>query len=218
MSVSDHPAPLAFAGEREVSHRILTIPNVISILRLCCMPVFLYLLFGRHSRAGAAGLLASLGATDFVDGFIARRFHQVSELGKILDPVADRLLFFLGVGGILVDGTVPVWFAWMVLVREVAVGATTVVLGLMGARRIDVTWFGKAGTFGLMFAFPLFLASHSTMGWRDTAHWLAWMWGVPALVFSYIAWAQYIPLGIKALREGRADRAGAATVTAHGLT
>lgn len=201
-------APATAVGERPREDRILTIPNVISIIRLLCLPVFLYLLFGRDNRAGAAGLLSVLGATDFVDGYIARHYDQISNLGKILDPVADRLLFFVAVGGILVDGSVPVWLAWMVLVREVAVGATTVTLGLLGARRSDVTWFGKAGTCGLMFAFPLFLATHSTMGWRDTAHWLAWVCAVPALVFSYVAWAQYVPIGRRALREGRADRAG----------
>ena len=137
--------------------RVLTIPNVISLVRLSCLPVFLWLLFSRENRAAAAWLLAGLGATDWVDGYIARHFDQVSDLGKILDPVADRLLFFVGVGGILVDGSVPRWFAWAVLIREGVVGTTTVVIALLGARRIDVTWFGKAGTFGLMVAFPLFL-------------------------------------------------------------
>ena len=84
--------------------------------------MFLCLLFGRDDRAAAAWLLAVLGATDWVDGYIARHFDQVSELGKILDPVADRLLFFVGVGGILIDGRCPVWFAVAVLVREVAGG------------------------------------------------------------------------------------------------
>lgn len=197
--------PVAGAGSRE--DRILTIPNVISVIRLCCLPVFLYLLFGRDNRAGAAGLLAVLGATDFVDGYIARHFDQVSKLGKVLDPVADRLLFFVGVSGILAVGAVPVWFAWMVLVREFVVAATTVVLGMMGARRVDVTWWGKAGTFGLMFAFPFFLTAHSTIGWRHTAHWLAWACGIPGLLFSYVAWALYLPLGLRALRLGREDRA-----------
>jgi len=190
--------------------RILTIPNVISLIRLLCLPIFVYLLFGRDNRAAAAGLLAILGATDWIDGYIARHYDQVSELGKILDPVADRLLFFVGIGCILIDGSVPVWFAWMVLVREFVVAATTVVLGLLGARRVDVTWFGKAGTFGLMFAFPLFLASESTMGWADTGRVFAWVTAIPGLTFSYIAWALYLPLGLKALREGRADRAAAA--------
>ncbi|CAN5779229.1 CDP-alcohol phosphatidyltransferase family protein [soil metagenome] len=190
--------------------RILTVPNVISLVRLLCLPIFVYLLFGRDNRAGAAGLLAALGATDWIDGYIARHFDQVSELGKVLDPVADRLLFFVGIGCILIDGTVPVWFAVLVLVREAVVAATTVVLGLMGARRIDVTWWGKAGTFGLMFAFPLFLASESTMGWADTGRFFAWFTGIPGLVFSYVAWALYLPLGLAALRGGRADRATAA--------
>jgi cardiolipin synthase len=191
--------------------RILTIPNVISLIRLLCLPVFVWLMFGRHSRAGAAGLLAGLGATDWVDGYIARHFHQVSKLGKILDPVADRLLFFVGVGCILIDGSCPAWFAIAVLVRETLVAAATIGLAAMGARRIDVTWFGKAGTFGLMFAFPFFLTSHSTVGWHPLAGWLAWVAAIPAIIFSYTAMAMYVPLGLKALREGRADRAGAAT-------
>jgi cardiolipin synthase (CMP-forming) len=190
--------------------RILTIPNVISAIRLLSLPVFLWLLFGRENRAAAASLLAILGATDWIDGYIARRYDQVSELGKILDPVADRLLFFVGIGGIVIDDSCPLWFAIAVLVREAVVAGATVTLAAMGARRIDVTWFGKAGTFGLMFAFPLFLASHSTVSWRDTAEVLAWLTGIPGLIFSYVAMFQYIPLGLEALRGGRADRAARA--------
>ena len=106
--------------------RILTMPNVITLVRLFLLPVFLWLLFVQENRAAAAGLLAVLGVTDFLDGYIARHFHQVSELGKMLDPVADRLLFFVGVGGILIDGSVPTWFAVAVLAREVLVAAGTV--------------------------------------------------------------------------------------------
>ncbi len=84
----------------------------------------------------------------------------------MLDPVADRLLFFVGAGAILIDGSVPTWFAVVVLVRETLVAVATLVLAAMGARRIDVTWYGKAGTFGLMFAFPLFLdrVEHRQLG------------------------------------------------------
>lgn len=203
-------APLggdATGDDRESA--ILTLPNVISLVRLACLPLFLYLLFSRENRAAAAWLLAALGATDWIDGYIARHWNQVSELGKILDPVADRLLFFVGVGGILVDGSVPVWFAAMVLVREAVVAITTVTIAAMGARRIDVTWWGKAGTFGLMMAFPFFLASHSTLGWHETAEVLAWVTGIPGLILSYIAWATYVPIALRALREGRAARADA---------
>ncbi len=196
----------ATEAEPEGEDRVLTVPNVISVVRLACLPVFLWLMFGREHRAAAAYLLAALGCTDWIDGYIARHFHQVSALGKVLDPVADRLLFFVGVGAIVVDRSCPLWVAVAVLVREVVVTAATLVLAALGARRIDVTWFGKAGTFGFMVAFPLFLASHSTLGWRDTAEVLAWVAAGPGLVFSYISLILYVPLGIRALREGRADR------------
>jgi cardiolipin synthase (CMP-forming) len=161
------------------------------------------LLFAQEDRVAAALLLAGIGATDFFDGWIARRFDQVSDLGKVLDPVADRVLFFVGVGGIVVDGSVPLWFAIAVLVREGLVAVATLVLAALGARRIDVTWSGKAGTFGLMIAFPLFLGSHGDLAWADTAELLAWLAGIPGLVLSYWAAVLYVPLGLAALREAR---------------
>lgn len=197
-AVDPHPAP--------GSHRILTIPNVVTLVRLCCLPLFLYLLFGRDNRAAAAALLAVLGATDWVDGYIARHFHQVSTVGKVLDPVADRLLFFVGAGGILVDGSIPVWIAVAVLAREAVVGAGTIILAMLGARRIDVTWYGKAGTFGLMCVFPWFLASHSTLRIAPLFGVLAWIAVFPSLALSYYAAFQYIGIGRRALAEGRADR------------
>lgn len=178
--------------------RVLTIPNVISVVRLACLPLFLWLLFGRDDRASAAWLLAALGTTDFLDGWIARHFDQVSNLGKVLDPVADRLIFIVGGGAILVDGSVPTWFAVTVLAREALVGGATLVLGAMGVRRIDVTWFGKAGTFGLLMAFPLFLAHESSLEW-----WQGWAWltGVPGLVLSLYAAVLYVPIARRALAE-----------------
>ena len=185
---------------------VVTLPNLVTVARLCCLPLFLWLLFGLEDRAAAAWLLAGLGITDWVDGFLARRLGQVSELGKVLDPIADRLLFFVGAGGILVDGSVPTWFAVTVLVRETLVGGATLVLAALGARRIDVTWFGKAGTFGLMIAFPLFLASHSDLWWADTAGVLAWVAGIPGLALSLYAAVLYVPLARRALADGRDAR------------
>jgi cardiolipin synthase len=212
MAVSDVPVAPPEGVDTAGEDRILTIPNVISLIRLLCLPLFLYLLFGEDDPLSAAVLLGALGATDWVDGYIARHYDQVSNVGKILDPVADRLLFFIGIGGILVYGAVPVWFAVMILVREVVVAVTTVVLGAMGARRVDVTWFGKAGTFCLMVAFPMFLASEASFQLADAARVCAWGFGIPGLVLSYYSWAMYLPLGLKALELGRADRAAAEAV------
>jgi cardiolipin synthase len=186
--------------------RILTLPNVITVIRLSCLPLFLWLLFARDNRVGAAAVLAALGATDWVDGYLARRLGQVSEVGKILDPVADRLLFFVGIGGILIDGSVPVWFAVVVLIREAVVAAATLLLAALGAKRIDVTWAGKKGTFGLMVAFPLFLAGAGDGSWADVSWIAAWIFGIPGLVLSLYSAAGYIPIARKALADGRAAR------------
>lgn len=186
--------------------RVLTIPNVISVIRLLCIPWFLYLLFGRDQRADAAILLAVLGATDWIDGYIARRWNQVSTLGKILDPVADRLLLIVGIVAIVIDGSVPTIVAVLALLREGLVAGATLLLAALGAKRIDVTWWGKAGTFGLMFAFPLFLAGNSDLFWADQAEVAAWICAVPGIVLGMVALALYVPMARKALAEGRAPR------------
>lgn len=188
--------------------RLLTIPNLITLVRLSCLPLFVWLLLGREDRAAAGWLLAGLGATDWVDGYIARRWNQVSTVGKILDPVADRLLFFVAIVCIIIDGSAPLWFCLAVLFREGAVAIGTLVLAAMGARRIDVTWYGKAGTFALMFAFPLFLAGASDLSWAEQGEVMAWVCGIPGLVLSYYAAFLYLPMGRVALREGRAQRSG----------
>lgn len=189
--------------------RILTVPNVLSFARLLCVPLFLYLLFHHDAghaphRVAAAYLLGVLGATDWVDGYVARRFGQVSELGKVLDPTADRILLFVGVIAILIDGAVPAWIAGIAIVREGAVAIAAIVLAAMGARRIDVQWAGKAGTFGLMFAFPLFLAGHAPdLWWHHAARLLAWGCAIPGLALSLYAAVAYVPLARSALLEGR---------------
>ncbi len=183
--------------------RVWTVPNALSVARLLCVPLFLYVLFGKEDRHVAGWLLGALGATDWVDGFIARRFDQVSELGKVLDPTADRILLGTAMVAILIDGSVPVWVGVAAITREIAVSLAAIVLALLGARRIDVQWVGKAGTFAMMFAFPFFLASHATISWRDQARVLAWLFAIPGLVLGWYAAATYIPLARQALREGR---------------
>jgi len=188
--------------------RILTVPNAITLVRLACLPLYLYLLLSLDERMAAALLLAALGATDWVDGYIARHFNQVSTVGKVLDPVADRALFFVGVIGIILADGAPLWFCWAVIAREIFVSIAVITLALLGATRIDVTWVGKAGTFALMVTFPCFLAGSSTASSAPIFEAFAWMVGVPGLVLSYYAAATYVPIGLRALRDGRAARAG----------
>jgi cardiolipin synthase len=192
--------------------RIVTIPNVISLARLACAPLFVWLLADDDLLA-AALLLAVLGATDWIDGWIARRFDQGSDLGKVLDPVADRILLLLAAIALLVQGSVPLLVGILVLVREAIISVAVLALAAAGARRIDVQWVGKAGTLALMFAFPLFLLADAISGaGSDVALAAAWFMAVCGLVLSYYAALTYVPLARAALRDGRASHtAGSVT-------
>lgn len=205
------PADDRTTGPGTGEDRILTLPNLITLVRLSLLPVFVWLLLGADNYSGAALLLAGLGATDWCDGYVARRWNQVSTVGKVLDPVADRLLFFTAIVSIIVADAAPLWICVLVLVREVVVAVATLVLAALGARRIDVTWWGKAGTFGLMFAFPLFVAGHGEALWPELFTALAWICAIPGLIFSYYAAFLYVPLARRALREGRAARGAGMT-------
>jgi cardiolipin synthase len=183
---------------------LLTVPNLVTALRLCCLPVFVWLLFGPQNRQAAAWLLGILGATDWVDGYLARRLDQTSEFGKVFDPTVDRLLFVVGIVSLIIDGSVPVWFAIAVLAREVVVGITMVVAtAVFNMERFDVTWWGKTATFLLMFAFPGFLMAESNIAIADAFGVAAWIMGPPGLVLSWYTAVAYIPLVRDGIRRGR---------------
>jgi len=192
--------------DEEGLDRILTAPNVITMARLLCIPLFLWLLFGAHHQTAAAILLAVLGATDWVDGFVARRYHQVSTFGKVLDPTADRILVGTAVIAVIVHGAVPLWFGLATIAREVLVSAMVLLLAALGAARIDVLWVGKAGTFGLMFAYPTFLLGYGDAGWQEPIRIIAWVTGIVGLTLAWIAAASYVAPARQALRDGRAAR------------
>lgn len=206
----------AAGGDEANLDRILTVPNLITVVRLCFLPVYLWLLLSQDNRVAAACLLAALGATDWCDGYVARHFNQVSNLGKVLDPTVDRLLFFVGIGGIIAVDGAPLWFCVAVLLREITVAAITVTITALGAKPVDVTWFGKAGTFGLMFAFPLFLGGSSTAAIAPICQALAWVAAVPGLVLSYYAAFRYVPLWRVNLAEARAAKAAERGASASG--
>ena len=189
--------------------RILTAPNVITVVRLLCIPLFLWLLFDQHRQALAAVLLAALGATDWIDGYVARRWHQVSTLGKVLDPTADRVLVATSVISVTIYGAVPLWFGLATIAREVLVSAMVILLAALGAARIDVLWVGKAGTFALMFAYPAFLLGDGSAAWQGPVRAIAWVTGLIGLTLAWWAAGSYVTPARQALREGRAGRRSA---------
>jgi cardiolipin synthase len=183
--------------------RILTVPNLITLVRLACIPLFAWLVLGAHRQTAGAILLAVLGSTDWIDGFVARRYHQVSTVGKVLDPVADRVLVATAVIVIMINGAVPLWFGLATLAREVVVSLAVLFLASLGARRIDVLWVGKAGTFALMFSYPAFLLGHGTAGWQEPIRVIAWITGIIGLTLAWVAAGSYVPVAREALVEGR---------------
>ena len=186
-----------------VHDRVVTVANGITLLRLLGLPLFVWLMVGPEAFGMAFLTLVVVGTTDWVDGYVARRFNQVSELGKVLDPAADRILLGTAVVSILASGAVPAVLAWPIVVREVLVSIAAIALALAGARRIDVQWVGKAGTFALMTALPLFLAGASDLSWAGAARALGWVFAVPGIILGWVAAAGYVPLARRALAAGR---------------
>ncbi len=184
---------------------IWTIPNAFTLLRLLLLPVFLYVLFGLENRVAAALMLGALGATDWVDGYLARRLGQVSEFGKVFDPTVDRLLFLVATTAIIIDGSIPLWFALAVLAREIAVGLMMVIATLVYKMpRIDVTYLGKVATFLLMFSVPGFLLGNSDIQSAELFQTAAWILGIPGLILSYWTAIAYIPQVRRAVADAAA--------------
>jgi cardiolipin synthase len=139
-------------------------------------------------------MLAALGVTDGLDGYVARHFHQVTSLGKLADPFVD---------GAVAIGAVPWWLVAIVLLREALVLAGAVVLAMGGARHLDVSLAGKAGAFGMMVALPLFLLGHAPFRWHELADGAAWVAVACGQVFAWYGAVQYIPTGRALLAEAR---------------
>ena len=186
---------------------IVTLPNLITMVRLLVLPVFVVMLLVNEQRAGAALLLGVLGMTDWVDGWVARTFNQTSQFGMVFDPFVDRALFVVGTGSVLLDGGVPLWFCASILFREVFVGLMMLVGTMFGMKRFAVSIWGKRYTFLLMTSVPLLLLGASSHITADAAWVGGWVLGIPGLIMSYIVGVLYIPVVLQNVRAGRAERA-----------
>ncbi|GMA25948.1 CDP-diacylglycerol--glycerol-3-phosphate 3-phosphatidyltransferase [Luteimicrobium album] len=164
----------------EATDRVLTVPNLISVIRLLLVPVFA-ILIATHHDVWAIVVLAVSGASDWLDGVAARRLHQVSKLGQVLDPAADRLFILVTLLGLALRDIIPWWLVAVLLAREVAVGVTLPMLARRGYGPLPVNFIGKAATLTLMYAFPLLLLGQID-GWVGTvagvAGWAFAWWGV----------------------------------------
>jgi cardiolipin synthase len=167
----------------DLSGRILTIPNAISVARLLGVPVFLWLVLGVRTTAGdwwAVGLLIASGASDWLDGKIARALNQQSRLGQMLDPAADRLYIVATIIALAVRGIIPWWLVGVLGARELLMAVVLAVLRRRGWGTLQVSFVGKTATLCLLYAFPLlFLGSH-VASYAQTARVAGWtfvIWG-----------------------------------------
>ena len=188
--------------------RVLTAPNLITLLRLLCLPIFLWLLFSVEDKAGAAWLLGALGSTEWVDGWVARKFGQQSSFGAVFDPTVDRGMFIVAVLAIVIDQSMPLWFAVAVLIREISVAAAMVIATAFGMQRFSVSIWGKRYTFLLMFAVPLMLLAADDGRGADLVSLVAWAFAIPGIILSYSTALAYIPEIRRNLRLGREARRG----------
>ena len=172
--------------------RVLTVPNLLSALRLLGVPLFLWLILGPQADALAIVVLALAGFTDWLDGYLARKWHQISRLGQLLDPVADRLYILATLVGLLLRGIVPLWFVILLVSRDVIMSMLLVVLKGRGVTGLPVHFLGKAATFCLLYAFPLLLLGDGT-GWlADTAKVVGWAFAVWGTALYWWAAVLYI--------------------------
>ena len=185
------------------AREILTVPNLFTFARLLGVPVFLYLALGPHEDGWAVAVLAVGGTSDWVDGYLARRLKQVSRLGALLDPLADRLYIVATVVALTVRDVLPLWFTLALLAREAVLALCLVVLRRYGYGPPAVHYVGKTATFILLVALPTLLLAHaaaSTHGWSYPVGWsLAW-WG---LVLYWIAALIYVAQVVGVVRAPR---------------
>jgi cardiolipin synthase len=192
-------------GDPVVSDRVLTIPNALSFGRLLLVPVFAVLIVLSYDWA-AIGVLMVSGYTDYLDGTLARRWGQVTRIGQLLDPLADRLYILTTLLGLAYRDVLPWWLVIVLIARDAAITVSLLLLTPAERRPLEVNFLGKAATANLLYAFPLLLLGHMSGTPGDIAQPIGWAfawWGT-----GLYWWSGMIYLRQVATVRGR--RAGAA--------
>lgn len=191
------------SGAGGIGDRILTIPNLISFARLIGVPVFLYLFLSARADLAAMVVLAIGGTSDWVDGYLARRMDQVSRLGELLDPLADRLYILATLVAFTLRDVVPWQFTAALLAREVLLFGSLLVLRRHGHGPPPVHYVGKTATFILLAAFPVLLLAAAVPAAATVATAIGWglaWWG---LVLYWVAGALYVVQATRLVRGSR---------------
>ena len=196
----------AAADEVPDTDRVLTVPNILSVLRLLGVPLFLWLIL-RQDDGWALVVLALSGVTDYLDGKIARHFHLVSRVGQLLDPIADRLYIVSTLLGLAVRDIIPWWIVVLLLAREALMALLMLALKRVGKIGLPVHLVGKGATLNLLYAFPVILLGQmpGAVGtWALPIGWAFAWWGI---VLYWVAAALYAVQAAPLLRQARGSQA-----------
>jgi len=168
--------------ETLVSSRVWTIPNVLSFIRLALVPVFLYLLVSGED-IWALGVLVFSSFSDYLDGVIARRFNQITRLGQLLDPAADRLFIFAALIGLTARDILPLWLTLVIIGRDVLLLVLGITLANFGYGPLPVHHLGKFATFCLFYALPVIMVGQA---FPDAA------WVTNPIGWSFALWGAFL--------------------------
>jgi cardiolipin synthase len=181
-------------------NRVLTVPNLLSAVRLALVPVFVYLLLVRHADGWAVGILTFSGVSDWADGKIARVLNQASRFGELLDPAVDRLYMITVPVALAARAMVPWWIVVTLLARDALLAATLPLLRRRGLTALPVTYVGKAATFALMVGFPLILGGQWHATWSRVLLAFGWgflMWGVYLYLWAFVLYLVQVGLVLR---------------------
>jgi cardiolipin synthase len=177
----------------EVSDRVFTIPNLLSMLRLLLIPVFVWLALGPEADGWAFAVLVLSSITDWLDGLIARRFHMMSRLGQVLDPIADRLFVITTMIVLAVRDLVPWWLVALLVLRDVVMGLIQLWLNRRGIAPLPVHYVGKAATLCLLYGMPFLFLTTGGGALADVITPIAWafiIWGTGIYWWSAVLYAE----------------------------
>jgi len=193
-------------GDRSPSN--LTIPNALTLLRALGIPVFLWALFAGNQDFLAIVILVLAGATDYLDGKLARALNQYSRLGELLDPLVDRLYIAAVLIGLTIRGVIPLWLLTLLILRDLILATTLPGLYRIGKGPLPVTFLGKAATLNLLYAFPLLLLAEQNGAWASAA-------GLFATAFAGWGVLLYLLTGVQYFFEARSQIRGASDTVTH---
>ena len=176
----------------EPSDRVLTVPNVLSFARLLGVPVFLWLILVPQADGWAIALLVVSGITDWLDGYLARRWNQITRVGQLLDPIADRLYILATLFGLLLRDIIPLWLVILLVSRDVLMAVVLAVLKRRGITGLPVHFIGKAATFNLLYAFPLLLLGDGSGTIAEICRVFGWAFAIWGTALYWWAGALYL--------------------------